>query len=248
MVRKPKTVFQLETPFTAIQWPEITPEHQDTMLELLCNLVSPIGQHRSHHIQPSSGNRNKKRKRRKAKLIGVIEDKPKAPLPEISSFIVVGLNNITRALECSSQRNQGRLYSAQPGVAPGGADSDADSHIQSQFVAIFVLRSQPSILHAHIPQIIATASSAPRLVQFAKGSDSRLCAALGLQRVSFIGLLEGAPHSESLVNLVREVVPEIKAAWLNNAKNAAYLPVKINAIDTFTGPEDTDQTTKFQSN
>jgi ribonuclease P/MRP protein subunit POP3 len=109
----------------------------------------------------------------------------------------------------------------------------------SHFAAIFVLRSsQPSILHAHLPQLIATASLAQpelppiRLVQLPKGCDARLCVALGLSRVSFIGILEGAPHSRSLIDFVRDNVPEIEVPWLEEVRKMSYMPVKINAIET----------------
>jgi hypothetical protein len=112
--------------------------------------------------------------------------------------------------------------------------------VDPHFAAIFVPRSgQPSILHAHLPQLIATASLAhrelpsTRLVQLPKGCDRRLCEALGLPRVSFIGVLDGAPHSKSLIDQVRECVPEIEISWLREANGSVYLPVKINAIDTF---------------
>lgn len=112
-------------------------------------------------------------------------------------------------------------------------------HVDHHFSAIFVPRSsQPAILNAHLPQLIATASlshpelPATRLVQLPKGCDARLCEALGLSRVSFIGLLDSAPHCKSLVDVVRECVPEIEVPWLQEAKKSVYLPVKINEIET----------------
>lgn len=53
--------------------------------------------------------------------------------------------------------------------------------------------------------------------------------------MSFLGLLDGAPHAKALVDLILESVPEIEAPWLEEVKNAAYLPVKINAIETTIG-------------
>jgi ribonuclease P/MRP protein subunit POP3 len=51
--------------------------------------------------------------------------------------------------------------------------------------------------------------------------------------VSFIGLVEAAPHSKSLVEVVRRCVPEIEIPWLKEVRESKYLPVKINAIETF---------------
>lgn len=54
-----------------------------------------------------------------------------------------------------------------------------------------------------------------------------------MPRVSFVGLVEGAPHSKSLVDLIRKCVPEVEAPWLDEMGKEMYLPVKINAIETF---------------
>ncbi|TVY13676.1 hypothetical protein LARI1_G008407 [Lachnellula arida] len=254
MERKTKTIFQLDSPFTRIQWPEINPEQQDTILELLCSILSPIGQHRLNHIQPSKGKRDKKRKRKEAKLAEVPSDTSKPPVPEISSFVVVGLNSITRHLESSSKASkpkQARDYVIEVTKAHEPANAkileitnpEDKPQPSPHLSAIFVPRSsQPSILHTHLPQLIATASKehpdlpATRLVQLPKDCDARLCEALGLSRVSFIGLLEGAPHSKALVELVRESVSEIKVPWLHEAQKGKYLPVKINAIETLAPP------------
>jgi ribonuclease P/MRP protein subunit POP3 len=120
--------------------------------------------------------------------------------------------------------------------------------INAHFSVIFVCRSyQPTILHDHLPQLITTASlahpelPATRLVELPKDSDARLCKALSIPRVSFIGILEGAPSSKSLVDLIRECVPEIEIPWLQQAKESKYLPVKINAIETFSTVVKKDQ-------
>lgn len=76
---------------------------------------------------------------------------------------------------------------------------------------------------------------ATRLVQLPPGSEERLSKALGLPRVSFLGILSGAPHAASLVDLVQECVKPIEIPWLREAKEQKYLPVKINAIQTTAG-------------
>jgi len=161
-----------------------------------------------------------------------------------------------RALESSSQKARPGQIAASKGVddlqnpSSGSLESDETQiPIESQaaaspsasvhFSAIFVLRSsQPTILHAHLPQLISTASLAypghppTRLVQLPKGCDERVGEALGLPRASFIGLLEGAPHSEALVDLIRQCVEAIEIPWVKETK---YLPVKINTIETTVG-------------
>ncbi|KAG4442489.1 hypothetical protein IFR05_001989 [Cadophora sp. M221] len=263
MERKPKTIYQLDSPFTTVSWPETSPQNQETILELLCSILSPIGQHRSNHITPSKGKRSKKRRREEQKQKDGAGEAPSIPpTPEISSFIVVGLNSITRNLEEFSQKSKPAAITAnQEGPQPQLNAETKPENITAEdpkvpkvpakqtqetpptthhFTAIFVPRSsQPPILHSHLPQLIATASlahpslPATRLVQLPKGCDARLCDALGLPRVSFIGILEGAPHSKALLEFAREHVPEIDVPWLREAREEKYLSVKVNAIQTF---------------
>lgn len=176
---------------------------------------------------------------------------PSPPLPDVLRFVALGLNSITRVLEAASQKSRlkGLSSSDTPSndTSPSEGEKDdivaksvAEKDAHSVFSAVFVSRhSQPSILHAHLPQLVATASlaypesPATRLIQLPRGSEERLCEALGLPRVSFIGLAEGAPHSGSLVDLIRGCVSPVEVPWLVEAKEAEYLPVKINSIETF---------------
>jgi ribonuclease P/MRP protein subunit POP3 len=263
-------------------------------------------------VTPSKGKRTKKRKRREAQLAGEdaaprITETPTPP--EISSAVVIGLNNIVRSLQSLSRQSKPQALSkdleshkndsnklSTPSGSPAKSTSKSelvdhkkDDHseaskspnspksatskqilvdnlmdssapipksnpstdtttksnpslIPPHFSAIFVpASSPPSIIHAHLPMLIFTASLAhpnlppTRLVQLPKGSDSRLCEALGLPRVSFVGILDDAPHSKGLVDLVRGNVSEIEIPWLSDAKRGEYLGVKINAIETFVG-------------
>lgn len=47
-----------------------------------------------------------------------------------------------------------------------------------------------------------------------------------------VGLIEGAPDASSLIEIIRRNVPEMEVPWLQEAVKAAYLSVKINAIQT----------------
>ena len=322
------------------------------------SLLSPIGQYRAANITPAKGKRSKKRKRKEDKSKGEETDFPRPPPLEISSFVVVGLNSITRSLEALSQKSKalrsvdcekndaGRgpqsprpaaesksdagqvsqrpaseanaeglnisekpLNRAGQYISPGSSAEKSEksekrtggqtSHslasgakhqalnnaekppglaaqntqssiseekseksdtaqlpasddigetakellvedVHRHFSAIFVTQaSQPPILGVHLPQLVTTASlanpelPATRLVQLPKGCEARLSEALALPRVSFIGILDGAPHSKSLVDLARECVPVIEIPWLEEAKKSVYLPLKINAIESF---------------
>ncbi|KAG9243507.1 hypothetical protein BJ878DRAFT_510378 [Calycina marina] len=242
MERKQKTIFQLDTPFDVVKWPEISLENQDTILELLCSILSPIGKHRAANVVPSKGKRDKKRKRREAKESSdVPAQSVPPPAPEISRYIAVGLNSITRQLVASSHKSMPTQITEDNIPNESTAEKSEMKKketlsVGSYFVAVFVTRTSESpALHEHLPQLIVTASlacttsSPTRLVQLPEGSEDRLAQALGIPRVSFLGLLEGAPHSTSLLDLVREAVAPIEIPSL---KGVEYLPVKINAIQT----------------
>jgi ribonuclease P/MRP protein subunit POP3 len=183
------------------------------------------------------------------------------PPPALSSFIVVGLNRIIRSLESSSQKiGPGQaeqvLGDSFQGLTDGLLDENIapDQSSNPHFTAILVLRSsQPTILHAHLPQLISIASLAhpesppTRLVQLPKGCDERLCEILGLPRVSFIGIVEGAPNSQGLVDFIRDSVAPIELPWLSDVKNAKYLPVNVKAIETTVGISKKVQLSKHQS-
>ncbi|KAF7857215.1 hypothetical protein EAF04_009456 [Stromatinia cepivora] len=245
--KKTKTIYQLDTPFTTIQWPQISSKDQETIVELLCSILSPIGSYRSNHIIPSKGKRSKKRKRRDLKA-GNEKSSETPPPPEISSYIVIGLNSIHRMLEGSSKKGldtKANPDNPEPEIRPqtnGVLGPNPQNSPPTHFSAIFVARSnQPPILNSHLPQIIATASKAhptkpsTRLLQLPKGSETRIAAVLGLPRVSFLGILDDAPNSKALPDLIRDCVEEIQIPWLDEAKKAEYLETKINSIQTSIG-------------
>ncbi|KAI1450961.1 hypothetical protein F5Y02DRAFT_8668 [Annulohypoxylon stygium] len=232
MDKKKKVVYQLDTPYSTVSWPSITPEDQETILEILCTLLSPLGQHRARYVQPSKGQRERKRKRKAAK-----EEAQELvpPVPEISSHIDVGLTTITRRLQEMASQPQGTDSSS--GDKPSGQEASLSS-----YSVIFVARSgQPNILNGHLPQMIAVASKSNpgqtpiRLVGLSKPCGDRLSKSLCIPRVSCIGLHEGAPNSKALVEFTRQHVAPIELQWLQEAKQAEYRGTNINAIETFIG-------------
>jgi len=228
----------------------LLPTECKTCSNFSSRLLAPLGRHRVTHTIPSKGKRNNKRKKQEAKRegrnVGLNERDAPPPVPEISSHLLVGLASITRYLELITstrpldgppEKSNANLASAS---SNSGIDLDHDSKTKFRHLAaIFVCRSsQPSVLHAHLPQLVATASlrnsnSQPtRLVQLPQDSENRLSSSLGLPRASFIGILEGAPHSKPLLELVQDIVPIIEVPWLEEARKAQYKPVKINTILT----------------
>ncbi|KAK8049929.1 hypothetical protein PG994_011659 [Apiospora phragmitis] len=234
-MEKKKLLYQLDTPYSAASWPEISSDDQDAILELLCNnlsssvhapgltqqvsiltaassFLSPLGSFRRQHTQPSKGKRIKKRKRHVADSTesGLIT--PSAPA--IRQHVDIGLTTVTRCLQEPSARSR-----------------DTTEPFR-QYSVIFVARSgQPSGINSHLLKMVAAASdlrssqSPIRLVGFSRSCEQRLSSALGVPRVSCIGVMEDAPNSKALFDFIHKRVPPIEVAWLREAIGRNRSPI-----------------------
>lgn len=80
---------------------------------------------------------------------------------------------------------------------------------------------------------MASGSKRPiHLVKLPKTAEDNLSAALGVPRVNMLGLLDGAPGAEALLNLMTREVGEVTVPWYEDAIAAVYLPVNIRATET----------------
>ncbi|KAI1103784.1 hypothetical protein F4804DRAFT_309184 [Jackrogersella minutella] len=232
MDKKKKIVYQLDTPYSEVSWPSVTHDDQETILELLCTLLGPLGQYRSQYGQMSKGKRDKKRKR-KSPPVQVKDLMP--PAPELRLHVDVGLTTVTRHLQEMSSKSQDMK-------AGFGDKLPIQEAFTLSYSAIFVARSgQLNILNGHLPQMVAVASKSNptqipiRLVGLSKFCEDRLSESLGIPRVSCIGLREEAPDSKALVEFIRSHVPIIEVQWLEEARQAKHRATNINAIETFIG-------------
>ena len=217
----------------------------------LHSLLSPIGEYRSQHVVPSKGKRKKKRKREQERAVTDQERKssegeasrasPPAP-PEVQKHLTIGFNTTTKYLESLAQRSSPSSQVPSSDNAPGlkaPTTSPSENSSSRPLDIVFAPRSdQFSILYSHLPLLTKTASlassssSSVRLVMLPKGAEERLGAALSIPRVGLIGLIDGAPESQGLIEFVRKCVPQVEVPWIQEAMAGAYLPVKINEIET----------------
>lgn len=213
------------------------------MLRHVCtndSLLLPIGEHRSGHVDPSKGKRDRRRKSIKHEEIteshkGIMAHPApqNPPMPEVSSHLIVGFNSTNRQLEKEAQRSNHGI-------------------VLRRLAAIFVPRSdQAPILTSHLPllvhsaSLVRSASPAIRLVNLSKGAEARLCAAVHLPRVSFVGLLEDAPNATALIDFVRDRVAPIEIPWLEEVGMGVYMPVEIKTLET-TAPAGSKATKRRQ--
>lgn len=109
-----KPIFKSSSPFTETKWPQIAQNDQDIILDLVCNLIGPLGDHRRTHIHPSKGKKRKRNSKSGQDGQTMAEDSP--PPPEIGQHILVGLNSVTRHLE-------GLAAQKAPSTVPGAGSS-----------------------------------------------------------------------------------------------------------------------------
>ncbi|KAB5570069.1 hypothetical protein GE09DRAFT_1170934 [Coniochaeta sp. 2T2.1] len=232
-----RTVHQLDTPYSTVKWPQISHDDQETILELLCSLLSPLGHHRRSFITPSKGKRAKRKKRKTAEPQAA--DNAIPPVPGVAKDVDLGLANISRSLEkvsATSKQNQPEASEAT------GHEGVSNESTPESYAVVFVARSgQPSAFHSHFPQMVAVASKAVpskqpiRLVGFSEACEDRLSSALAIPRVSSIGLREGAPQTKALIEFVREHVPPVEMSWFREVESGRFLETKINAVEVPVG-------------
>ncbi len=210
------------------------------------SLLSPIGEYASQHVNPAKGKREKKRKRKDRHAAeepsqdGLEEANRRVNSPEmpaIKNYLTIGFNSTTRYLEALAQISAPQREGQDAG--PSKTPHSRTAPIPKPLAAIFVPRfDQPSILHSNLPLLIEAASLAspsspqPSLVTLPKGADERLSAAIAIPRVGLIGLLDGAPNADLIINFIRQHVPKVEVPWLDEAARGLYRPVNIKAVET----------------
>ncbi|KAJ4398920.1 RNase P and RNase MRP subunit [Neurospora sp. IMI 360204] len=228
-----KIVHRLDTPFSAVEWPQISQEDQDAILELIC-------QYRRTFVTPSKG----KRKRKLTEQQGDAKTPQVPPAPELAAYVDVGFSTISRNL----QHLSAVAISKETEEAKGGEHDEKVSRgsKKAPYSIIFVARSgQSSAFNCHFPQMVAVASKSQakeekmRLVGFSKSCEERLAAALGIPRVSSVALRADAPQAKGLVDFVREHVAPIEVAWLQEAGSGKFLETNIEAVPTKIGSKKT---------
>lgn len=226
---------------STVPWPFPFALHCVYLLIFPVSLLAPLGQYRSTYSQLSKGKRDRKRKRKAAGTDHM--DIPPPPMPELQSYIDVGLSAVTRSLQEAASKGQGGKSNSEDALPSGKPPPPPYS-------AIFVARSgQPNALNGHLPQMAAVASNSHpsqtpiRLIGLSKSCGDRLSESLGIPRVSCIGLREDAPNSKALVEFTRQHVPTIDIQWLDEAKRAEHIGTNINEIKTSVGSKRVKQRT-----
>ena len=150
--------------------------------------------------------------------------------PEILNHLTVGFNTTTRYLEVLAKMSNActKEYSSPVMAIETSARPSFNAANIKPVAVIFVTRSsQPHVLRSHLPLLAKAASFAvplsppTRIVILPEGAEDRLKMTLGIPRVGMIGLVDGAPDASSLVEHIRQDVPEMEVTWLREAIKGA---------------------------
>ena len=147
--------------------------------------------------------------------LSITSDTPS--LPDVTPFLTVGMNATTRQLA----------------EMANGTRKETDSNMQP-FAVVFVFSDgQPEILTSHLPLLCklaserGTATPETRLVRLQRPAGDRIAAALGVPRISALGLKEYAPDSNPLVTYVREHIVPLDVPWLHHATQGIFWPTRV---------------------
>jgi ribonuclease P/MRP protein subunit POP3 len=84
----------------------------------------------------------------------------------------------------------------------------------------------PPLIHAHDARTQSDPKT--RLVSLPKGAEARMSEALGIPRVSILGLPRGVPGAERLLRLCEKVVEPVVIQGLSDIQAGRYFPVSIS--------------------
>ena len=201
--------------------PQIQPDDQQTILDLLCMLLADLGQyHRSLSVSKGKRRRWEKSKQENKEL----SESKNLPRPEIKSYVLIGFNEVQRHLDTMILEKAG----AKVNTTNDTDDGSKSQGTGKELVAVFVDRSnQPLIMTRHLPNMMATAASNGLplwLVTLPGGVGIQLGETVGIPRLTFCALLANAPGSIPLLHYLKEHIQPIQSS---RSLSATFLPLKV---------------------
>ncbi|KAF2676666.1 hypothetical protein K458DRAFT_351426 [Lentithecium fluviatile CBS 122367] len=205
---KQKPVYKTAIPFTHTRWPKLTSLDRDNILDLLCSFLQPLGDHRRTHIIPSKGKKRKRKSKqppnpdlqltKEPSQDKAIQDAPPPP-PEIGSYVLIGLNSVTRHLEALAAQNAPRTFpksssdgskensndAAKGSRERGGSQPNIEASPLQPLSLVIIPHTHPpaSLPHAHIP-ILIHLSTLMKPSSSSSSSSSSIAAAASMSLVA----------------------------------------------------------------
>lgn len=230
-----KTIFQTESPFPTSEWPTLDKGTNEAIIDLLRDLLEPIGHYRATNLQTSRAKHQRKRKRKSSNpptSLGTAPSEPDLP-PAVLSSTLIGYNTVIRHLQQLTQRPTPK--SESPSTRKG-------------LPVIFLTGNSLYPPYAQLPLLSALASQQSnteiRLVLLDAKSEDVLAKALGVGRVGVIGLLEGVEDlsgGRGLMELVRGSVRPAEVPWkddLDRLIKGEWLGCKVEVVGRLDHPRE----------
>ncbi|EXJ72793.1 uncharacterized protein A1O5_03940 [Cladophialophora psammophila CBS 110553] len=217
-------VHALSLPYAEPQWPTLSPDSEQALLQLLLRLLQPIGDFRRDHVARSKGKGRAGKVNKKTQ-----EDSLPEWMPDIYDHLTLGFNSTVRRLESLACSRKPRLLSQH-------TDADPLGHSRANLFVVFICRQNlPDVMTSSLPLLIAT--SAPkiaraRLVEWSSQAEEKVAQALHQPRVGVLGIEEGAPGTETLLRCVRDTVDAVDVPWLDQTSTPIYQSVNIQTVES----------------
>ncbi|KAI6031475.1 hypothetical protein BKA83DRAFT_671361 [Pisolithus microcarpus] len=152
-----------------------------------------------------------------------------------AEFLVIGINQITRALEHQIRSARWLTTVHDPGQPANSREPCAELSV------VFACSSDvnPPILLEHIPHLVASCNSLStaklrvKLVPLPKGSEPILARAVGLRTAAVIGVYKNHPILASVQDIL-DSVPDLVAPWLSSPETSQqqFIPTHIKQLRT----------------
>ncbi|KAL5035804.1 RNase P and RNase MRP subunit [Batrachochytrium dendrobatidis] len=232
----------LGTPFVT-DWSYPSDAQQKSILTEFCSCASSVGVHRRKLQQQ---HKSKAHKLKKNDTSTDIEQKDSlvdistalAPLEDL----VVGINDVTKVLEgmiahkahLEASKADKQILNKSKKTAQSMPITDALAVPVTQLGCIFVCRGDMPVAHtySHLPTMAAICSDRFWICAFSAGAEKTLALALGLKRVSVLGIKADSLRFEMVHKLIQQACNKVHIPWLQNPTKVSYLPTNIRAIKT----------------
>ncbi|KAJ1827643.1 RNase P and RNase MRP subunit, partial [Coemansia sp. RSA 2599] len=147
---------------------------------------------------------------------------------DLLDYVVIGINGTTRALEK-------QVHAKGPGAAIN-EDENKNAGPKGDLALVVVCKADMDVqMVAHFPALVHVANenlaqndaenSGLRLVGLGKGSENKLAATVGHDRVSVIGIRAGSTVLDPIIEKAQTGVPVPEIAWIGTKDASA---VKVN--------------------
>ncbi|KTW29228.1 hypothetical protein T552_01184 [Pneumocystis carinii B80] len=237
--------FYLNNPYI-IQWPEISKEDQEIILNSVLNIFS---------FFPSQKKKNKISSRKKdlkdnentndinesnKSIMGSIDDNVSSSQDDkreiIRKSMTLGINETTKLLEIYSKIG---IPLSAPSYLRFFEKVDEnhlsllkDNKSANILKVVIVCKEdiQHNILYSHFPVLCGVVNetlskieasddnsqSGIRLVTLPKGSEQQLSEAAGLKRLAAIGIMKNTPYAEKMIDYIFKKIPPPQIPWLKH--------------------------------